>query len=259
MKASLWTVAARTILVLAAAGAAFATSAMAMGPAGAGMGAGPKVAAPTPITFSGEYAEIIREANMTAAQQKSLETVVRDEEKALAQHDRQNAKNLDDLNKKLAEVNKKISDLRAQAPDPNAMAPALKTQIDAQLKNAKVYQDQIDRLAASREGISRTYKGRAVSLLTPVQKTAWFTFVLNRRMTEEFLSVGLSAEQQGKVRAWCEQAAKSVKGQDPLSSKDTLDALITQIATQVLDATQRANYVQARREKEKAKAAGATL
>ena len=182
------------------------------------------------LSFSGEYAEMVNELKLNANQQKFLGTVVKEEEKSLANFDRDNKKQLDDLNKSLDGFNKRLA-------DPN--------RFNADANNARAtVQAAIARVVANREKLSRNFKVRAMGTFTPDQKATWIGLKLNRILSEELAPLSLSAEQQTAVRTLCDREAKSVTEPDVAANTTLQDSVRQQISAGVLTEEQRTRYAQ---------------
>jgi hypothetical protein len=206
-------------------------------------------ATPAPVVLTGEYLEMATEANMTATQQKALGSISRNEANALAKFDQDNAKHLDELNKRLADAQKRLDDLNKLTTDANTARQACQKQLD-------LIHKQIDLVSDNRARLSHTFKVQAMNLFTPDQKPVWVSYVLNKLMTAEFMPVGLSSDQQTRVKDFCNQAGLSATSADVSANKDLQDSVKQQVIG-ILDDQQKLKYNQIVQERE-AKAAATT-
>lgn len=198
-----------------------------------GPGPGPQ----GPVSLGNDYEEMVREANMTVAQKKTVDSIAAEDQKALTKFDQEHAKQLDDINKKLLDARRKQDDLNKLTIDANTARLAYQKQIDA-------LQKQIDLIAAARARLSHSFKVRAMGLFTPAQKAKWVGFKLNRIMQDEFIAVSLSAEQQAKMQDICAQDGQTAIKADVSTDKELLDTAKQQVLTNILDDAQRQKYVQ---------------
>jgi hypothetical protein len=254
-----WTVALGLFLGAAAiAGPAWAQGPT-RGPSGGagpmrGPGAGdtyrPPTAPPTvqgPVSLSGDYDEMVREANMTPAQKKNVTSIAGDEQKALAKFDQDHAKQLEDINKKIGDAQKKLDDLNSATYDANTARQAYQKTID-------VLRKQVAQIADSKAKLSHTFKVRAMGLFTPQQKAIWVGYVLSRLMTNEFMSVGLTQEQQTGMRSICDQIGLTATKADVAEDQPLIDTAKQQVVTNVLNDDQRQKYAQILQDRQNAAA-----
>ena len=185
---------------------------------------------------------------MTPAQQKSVSFIAADELKALAKFDQDHAKQAEDISKKLGEAQKKLDDLNKLTTDANASRQAYQKQIEALHK-------QSDLIAASKATLSHTFKARAMGLLTTPQRATWVAYKLNRMMMDEFMPIGLTAEQQTRVKDTCVQSGLAATKADVSADQELVDAVKQQIRSGICDAEQRMKYADVLKERQ-AKAAG---
>jgi len=193
-----------------------------------------------PVTVSGEYEEISRLFKLTAAQQKGIENIIRDEQKALANFDKENKKGLDELNKNLDAMNKRLS-------DPNRFS------LDANNARATLLH-RIELLGAARDRIAHLFKARAAGVLTTEQRATWIGVKLNHVLSDELMPVGLSAEQQASVKAICEQSGKTATSADVEADQALMDSVRQQVSGSVLNDQQRTRYSEVLRERQARKA-----
>ena len=195
------------------------------------VGPGPTTSQPAvPLSFSGEYDEMVKLLNLSANQQKFVASVAKDEEKALATYDQEHKKQLEDLNKNLDAFNKRLA-------DPN--------RFNADANNARtIIQENIARVGALREKLARNFKVRATATFTPEQKTTWIGIKLYRIFVDETTPLGLSAEQSAAVKAICDREAKSATKVDVAGDTELQTTVRQQVIATVLNDEQRVRYAQ---------------
>jgi hypothetical protein len=185
--------------------------------------------------LAGEYQEMNRIVTFTAVQQKSVGRIQENEEKALADYDKENAKKLEDLNKKLADLSK----LKGDA---NSARNAIQTQITL--------------VGSLRDRRSHSFKVQAMGIFTPAQKATWVSTRLNQVMTTEFMPVSLSEEQQAKVKAICDEQGKTATNPDVMTNQALQDTIRQQVMVGILDQDQRTRYQQVLLDRQQAKNPG---
>ncbi|MBE3097617.1 MAG: hypothetical protein IMZ44_10900 [Planctomycetes bacterium] len=176
-----------------------------------------------PPSASGDLALMIKECKLTDEQVGNLNTVATAAMGEISQWQQANAEKLGSF--------QKAADAARQAQDEAAFRKAL---TDAQ----PMLQERAALIMKSQKAI--------LDVLTPDQKQVWMGFVAYRQLTAPLARANLTPEQEAKIRALCNGAAKEIgelkaEGPEAIQAQGAILAkAISTIRDQVLTAEQRA-------------------
>ena len=176
-----------------------------------------------PPSADGDLALMIKECKLTDEQVGKLNTVANTTMAEIAQWQQANAERLGSF--------QKAADAARQAQDEAAFKKVL---ADAQ----PLLQERAALIMKSQKAI--------VDVLTPDQKQVWMGFVAYRQLTAPLARANLTPEQEAKIRALCNGAAKEIaeikaEGPEAIQAQGAiLTKVVSTIRDQVLTAEQRA-------------------